>query len=218
MSRTLAAGVEAILAAFGIEGVIVAASFATSGINVTNAPRDVTVGTTTYTGVGSRGLAAAGIGESLLAEVPQGDLTISSIAFGYHANVFADLLRGDKVTIKLLYSAGGAWAVTGWSSTYTVDTDGASPDAVQVRLVSADAAIGTALPRRTTHEYGCQHNYKRGGCPYRGALPTCDKGYDTPNGCAVHFPVLTTSFSQTVPQSKPYGALIGHMDRTLVQR
>jgi len=217
MARSIVSGAATILAALGIDGLKVAVSFSTLGLNVANTAKDITVGSTTYTGLGKDGIIGDNIGENMLGSVPQSTLTIVRPDFGSHSSVVADSFRGDTATVILLYLSGGSWTASGWSTTYTVNADALSTGDIIIDLTSADATRGTEVPRRMTQEAGCQHDYKRGACSYRGALTTCDKTYNGPMGCKVHFPDITVN-SETWVQTKPYGGFYGYVNRSVVAR
>lgn len=217
MPRGLSSAVQSVLAGLTISGLKVAVSLNTASINVWNGSRDLTLGTTTYTGLGKDGLVADGLGENMLGNVPAPRLVLRSLDFAYHDEVDDDEFRGDTATVTLLYLDAGTWTATGWTSTFNVDADAMTANEVALDLTTGDAARGTTLPRRMTQESGCQHDYKRGGCPYRGPLTECDKTYDGLKGCKAHFPDFTQD-GETWVQSKPYGAFIGYINKSVVSR
>lgn len=200
-----------------MDSVRLAVKFAAAEWYVVNTSHDVTLDGTTYTSVGRKGIVGTGFGENLAAEVPAPDLRITNLGGGNTTRVTSDGLRGDTVTVTLLVASSGSWVASGWATTFTADTGGLEPHDIVVRLASADAVRGTTVPRITTQESGCQHNYKRGLCPYRGPLRTCDKGFNTPNGCRAHFRDFILN-GANIPQSRPYGAFLGNIEHSLVSR
>lgn len=44
----------------------------------------------------------------------------------------------------------------------------------------------TAFPLNRISSRSCRHTYKGARCGYTGALPSCDKSLDGPDGCEVH--------------------------------
>lgn len=222
MSRSAISGaVTALLGALGIPGLVVCLDFATLGLSICNAHKDVSLGGTTYTALGRRGLVARGLAETLAPEVGSARIAISSLDATYHAHLRSDSFRGDRVTVSLAYWSSGTLTSLGWSTTYSVDVDSATTDQVVLVVRSADAVRGTLVPRRTTQEDGCQHDYKRGACPYRGPLATCDFTLFGANGCAAHFPNLTVTErgdTRTLVQPKPFGGFPGNLPHSLVRR
>lgn len=191
--------------------------FADAEWYIANVWKDLTLGSTTYTAVGRGGMVGQGFGGNLAGEVPAPNIRIKNLDSGGTSRVTGDSLRGDTVTVTLLYLVNGVWTATGWETTFTADTDGLEAEDIVVRCASADAARGTTVPRITTQENGCQHDYRRGGCPYRGPKSTCLKSYLDANGCRDHFQDLTVG-TETVPQPRPYGAFIGNVRHSLVTR
>lgn len=218
MSRSaISAGFLTLASALGIPSMCVLVKFNTLGVNLVNTGKDVTLGSVTYTGVGVAGIRIEGAGENLLGEAPSAVLTLVDLGASYFDEVLDDDFRGDTVTITLGYFSSGSVVSTGWETTYAVDTDGFSEDEIRLRLASADAVEGTEVPRRTTQEAGCQHDFKKGLCSYRGSLTTCDKSYSGPNGCKAHFPAYTSS-GETIVPARPYGGFPGGFPHSLVTR
>jgi len=213
--------VTTLLAALGLPGMVVCLDFATLGLSLCNAHKDVSLGGTTYTALGRRGIVAAGLAETLAPEVGTAQVLIASLDGTYHAHLRADSFRGDRMTVTLAYWSSGTLTSLGWSTTYDVDVDRGTTDQIRLTVRSADAVMGTQVPRRTTQEDGCQHDYKRGACPYRGPLATCDFTLFGPNGCAVHFGDLTVTErgdTRTLVQPKPFGGFPGNLPHSLVRR
>jgi len=220
--------VVALLNLLKVPSLAVLVEFNTLGVRLVNIPAGLTFGGKTYT---AAVLKCDGFGENLLWEAPSATLEIASLDGTQQARFLNDSFRGDTVTLTVLYASGGSWLSTGWSSTYTADAETCSANSVVIRLASMDAVQGTEVPRRTTQEHGCQHDFMRGGCHFRWytglsiALKECDKGYDTPNGCKAHFPDLglatgrpwePTSAGARIAQPKPYGGFLGAVDHRLV--
>ena len=67
-------------------------------------------------------------------------------------------------------------------------------DSITFDLVAASDAQGLMLPARVIQTSNCPSAYKNGDgtgmCPYAGAMPSCDHGLLTLNGCRAHFPVV----------------------------
>lgn len=222
MSRSAVSGaVQTLLAALGLPALVVLVKFETSGIAVCNAARDTSFGGTTYTGLGADGISLDGVGETLGGEVPAASLTIRDLGVAYMGTMLADGFRGDIATVSIGYMSSGVVTATGWETTYAVDADSLGEDSVTLRLGSSDAVEGSEVPRRTTQESGCQNDYKRGLCSYRGSLATCDKSLDGPNGCRVHFPDIQyadTDGTRTLTPSRPFGGFPGSFPHSLVRR
>lgn len=240
MARTFTTLVKSLLAATGVPALIIGVEFRDLGLKLTNWPRDFTADGRTYTG--GRGdhpftLELDGLSESLEWDAPTAVLKIESLDGYFTSLFFSDSFREDQVTVRVFYLDGSTPTATGWVSTYTCDMDEADAQHVSLRLAAADAVLGTEIPRRTTQEGGCQHDFQRGMCSYRWAagastaLKRCDHGYDTPNGCKAHFPDLClehqTAWNASVcpglghtrvVQPKPYGGFLGSVDQTIVRR
>lgn len=60
-------------------------------------------------------------------------------------------------------------------------------DTIEWELSSILDLSGVQLPVRLVVPNVCMWAYKSARCGYSGAIATCDKGLDTPNGCKVHF-------------------------------
>jgi hypothetical protein len=221
LSRSLDSTWTTLAAALSIPSITVCVSFNTLGVHICNNGRDITLGTTTYTGLGRKAISAVGFGESLGVEVPAPSVSIVSNDQTYQAHVISDSLRDDTATITIAYYDSGAWTSTGWATTFRVDTDGGGANGVTVNLRSSDAVKGLSVPRRTTQEDGCQHDFKRGLCGYRGALKSCDKTLNGVNGCKAHFPDLTWTENlqpTKIVQPKPFGGFPGGLPHSLVRR
>lgn len=61
----------------------------------------------------------------------------------------------------------------------------ATQDALTFELGQVDLRRAKLPARRVSATY-CGSAYKSEQCGYTGALPTCDKGLNTPNGCVAH--------------------------------
>ncbi len=173
-----------------------------------------------------------GLAENLYAEAPAATLTITSLEGAQQARFFTDSFRGDTVTVRILMWSAGAWTDTTYSLTLTCDADQTTENEVPIRLASSDAVEGTDVPRRTTQEAGCQHDFMTGGCSFRpnALLPTtirenCLKGL---KDCRDHYPPLclehgvlwvacTLQNTHTkIVQPLPYGACYGGLTHRLV--
>lgn len=204
-----------------------------SGLRLANTPKSITIGTKVYTGARAGAnphtIRVEGLGESLGFDVPAAIVEIGSLGGARQADFFADTIRGDTVTITLLYVSGNSYLPTGWATTFTCDAEQIDADMVKIRLASNDAVNGTEAPRRTSQGSGCQFEFQvsdeDGGCPFRwvqgvhaAALKTCDRTYDGANGCLVHFPPITDPVTGTaIQRPKPYGAFLGSVDHRLVR-
>lgn len=208
---------QTVLAGLTISGLKIAVSFNTLGLHLWNGTGTLTLGSTQYTGIGKDGMVGDGFGENMLGNVPTPRLVLRSLDFAYHDEVVDDDFRGDTATIRLLYLNSGTWTASGWTTTYSVDADMLTANEITLNLTTGDAARGTTIPRRMTQEIGCQHDYKRGGCSYRGPLAECDKSYDGEMGCKVHFPEFTVGSETWVP-AKPYGAFLGYVNHAVISR
>lgn len=58
---------------------------------------------------------------------------------------------------------------------------------IEFEMVSAVDMQNVFLPKRQLKPFFCSWIYKGPECGYVGALPTCDKGLGTSNGCKAHF-------------------------------
>lgn len=218
MSRSaVSSGFLTLAAAVGIPSLCVLVKFNTLGLAIANTGKNVTLSGTTYTGLGVDAISLDGLGETLTGEAPSAVLTIRDVGDAYKDEVIDDSFRGDTVTVTIGYYSSGSVVTTGWTTTYAVDADGFGEDDVMIRLASSDTVEGTEVPRRTTQEAGCQHDYKRGLCTYRGSLSTCDKSYGGANGCKAHFPEFTNGGVKIVP-SRPFGGFPGGFPHSLVTR
>lgn len=223
--RSWSPTIQSLLNALQQESFCVTAAFATLGLYYTNWSGPLSLDGITYT---PKVFIVEGLAENLYAEAPSATLKITSLDSSEQARFFADSFRGEIVTLRILILSAGVWTDTTFSMTLTCDADQADATEVTMRLASSDAVEGTDVPRRSTQETGCQHDYMRGGCPYRGVLPSCDHGLLTPNGCHGHFPDLdfetgrewnsaSASAGHTkVVQPLPYGACYGGITHRLV--
>lgn len=223
-SRAIESLVLALLAARNVPRLPLAVEFpsiGTSGLRITNWPKNVTIGGVEYIGssrANKFAIVGEGFSENLDYETPASALKITNLN-GWIIGLFnSDSFRGQLVTISILYvKTDGTLEVTGWRTTFACDAD-TGDDTVTLRLASSDACIGAETPNRTTQEWGCQADFRNEGCGYRGTISTCDKGYDTPNGCKVHWlDVVDPQTKQLVQQWKPYGGFLGNVDAQLVQ-
>jgi hypothetical protein len=102
---------------------------------------------------------------------------------------------------------------------------GASDDLVTFTLIS-DTALPTPVIATTQVLPSCPYLYKGELCTYSGTLPTCDKTFDGPVGCAAHFgyegardrfgghsrdldPVTVANYSSTPAPVAPPSGLTG---------
>lgn len=185
------------------------------GERYTSWHRNVTWNSQTWTAVGIDGTSFR---ESLDGSAPRAELRLLSLAAARQAEMVADYYRGDTCRVRLIRAEDiGTATDPAWDTTYTVDTDGTDGDELRLVLSSSDAVQGTEVPRISTREVGCQRTFKRGGCPYRGSLTSCDKSLHGENGCIAHFPDLTDpDTGGTIPQHYPYLAFPGRVGRSLV--
>jgi len=231
--RTLASGVQALLEAQRIPRFVTLVEFVDLELYLTSYPRSVTLGTKTYEGgkaSATRGdhfnLVVEGIGENLDFEAPAAVLRLASSNARFQGHFFNDEFREDQAIITLLYQSDANTLMDmGWTSTYTVDADSCDHEGVVLRLGTSDMVQGTTTPKRSTLEFGCQRDFKLGGCHFRAspglstALNTkCDKTYDGTLGCKNHFPPVTHHLDPTVSyqQPKPYSGFLGGVDHRLV--
>lgn len=203
-------GVQLILNALGQPTFCVLVEFE-AGWRYTSWPSTITYGGDSYT---SAVMTVRGLGDNYAAEAPAAALEVGSLDLTQQARFLSDSFRGTDATVTVLYLASGTWTATGYEVTYTCDADQVDADKIMIRLASTDAVQGTDAPRRATQEAGCPFDYRRGGCAYRGKSTSCDKGYDTTNGCRAHFPNLTIG-GATVIQPKPYGGFLGGVSTRL---
>lgn len=238
MSRGITSTVMAFLSALRLPRLPVLVEFPDLGIRITNWPKDLTISGKVYTGSSGTHkftVKIDGLGESLEFVAPSAVIEIGNLDGYFGAMSFDDLFRGTSVTITILYVSGSTFLSTGWTTTYHADADEVNADVVKLRLTSADAVLGTLLPRRTTQEAGCQFKFGQGGCPFRWSsffgtkLKTCDHGYNSSNGCKEHFPDLCLESQVTwvssdlalgrtrIVQPKPYGAFPGPIDHSIVR-
>lgn len=203
-----------LLAAFAQPTLCILVSFDDLGLYFTSASSSITRGSATYTPTPMK---VAELAENFVGEVQAAELAIMDLDSTQRARFFDDNFRGTNVTVRIYYYSGGTWTDTTWSYTMTCDADRAASNQVSIKLSSSDAVQGTEAPRRTTQEAGCQSDYKRGGCPYRGSKGSCDKGYSTSTGCKDHFPDVTIA-GKVIQQPKPFGGFLGGMSQRLVLR
>lgn len=231
LSRAFNAAAEILMNALHLPFMTVLVEFSELEIYITNFPRDVTIGSTTYVGTHATddefALKVKGISENLKFEAPSATIDISSLEGVWQARFLNDTIRDNLVTIKIAYvdTTDGSVKESGWSVTFRCDMDSADEDVVSLRLASGDAAKGEEYPKNTNQDYACQNVLSRGRCYYRQApgaavsLLTCDHGYDTPNGCKTHFPDITHPITgDTIPQPKPFNGNISHIDRDFILR
>jgi len=177
-----------------------------------------------------------GVGETLNLSSISGELRLPGLDAALQARFLADEFRGEKCVVRILSQEPGASIVdasTVWTTTYTCGADSFDEDGVTIALEPADAVEGTEVPRRQVSQIGCQWDYMRGGCPYRGhrtfvlnsvtravvsssvtVFPNCRKTIEdgpaidgtTMPGCKSHFP--------GIPNGDP-NAYIGQLKGTL---
>ena len=225
--KSFSAALQALLAAAGADtepDMALLVSLPTLSLRYTNKPYDITYGGSTYT---SLVMVAEGISENFLTEAPAARLKLASLDGTQQGRFFLDRFRGTTVATTVVAWSSGAWAEVD-ARTWMCDADQTDSTEVTIRLSSSDAVEGTEVPRRATQEAGCQRDLSIGACPYRGVLTTCDKGFNTPNGCDAHFPDLcletgrafTTADASAgrtrIVQPKPYGAFRGGLSHRLV--
>ena len=221
MSRVLDATFESLAALLGIPTTVACVTFNTLGVSICNSGKDITLGSVTFSGLGRDAVSVTDIGESLGVEVGSSVVKIKSHDQTFQSHILSDSFRDDTATVTVVYFDSGAWVSTGWATTFRVDSDAGTANEVVLRFRASDAVKGLTVPRRTTQEDGCQHDYRRGLCGYRGELSTCDKTLSGPNGCKVHFPDLTATdggVSVTLVQPKPFGGFPGTFPYSLVRR
>lgn len=216
--KTLPAPVVTLLSDRDMPPFAVAVHMPSLGYRWTTVPEGVTLNGSAYS---ARVFKVEGIGDNMLAEVSAATLTVTSLADEMQAHVRDDEIRGEPVTVSLLVHDGSAWIESGRSWTFTMDADQADDREVVIRLASSDAVSGTAVPRRTTQEQGCQHDYQRGLCPFRYrvdvhpvSFSTCPKTFAA---CRERFPDVTIAGVKHV-QPKPFGGFLGGVSARLVTR
>lgn len=197
----------------------------TGDVLLTSWPKTITIGTNTYVGAAQYStrfsLSGEGFGEALDFSAPSAVLRFKALSPGdFHSDFFNDLFRGVRVTVGVAYYDGSSFQATPWQVTMMSDADESDDAAITLRQASVDAAQGDEIPRRTTQEEGCQWEYKRGRCTYRGSIPDCDHTFWGPNGCRVHFQRITDPDDSSIVyvQPKPYGAFLGGIDHNMVTR
>lgn len=216
--KVLPTGLLTLLQAMRLPMLRVIVSFDVLGVYLTNNPGGLTYAGQAFT---AAVFTIKGLGENFLTENQAATIEIGDVETPaddtFRDRFFGDLWRGEVVTIRVLYRTGGSWADTTLYQTLTCDIDATDPYHVTIRLGSSDSVQGTQVPRRTTQEAGCEHDYRHGLCPYRGALTSCDKGYGTPNGCVTHFPAFTIG-GVTYTPPRPFGGQLGGTPQRLVVR
>jgi phage-related protein len=190
------------------------------GLYVTNHRSAISYGGQSYD---PASVILAGASENYVAEAPAAALTIQDLDGAWRGRFHLDSLRDEVVTLRILYDSSGTWTDTTWSMTIACDSDSADDKQVILRLASIDSVEGTEVPRRTTQEAGCQHDFQGPLCPFvwrsgmSAALKECDKSYDGPLGCKAHFPDVTEAgFTFVIP--KPFGGFLGGISHRLVLR
>lgn len=175
---------------------LVLVSFESAGFYWTSWHRPVVWDGVTYS---PRALNAEHLSENLLLRAPDGKMTVTSLDGVEQQHAADRLFRGDRVTLRFLWWDAGTFRDSGWRTTYRIDSEAVSGNAVVLRLLSSDAARGLQIPMYTTTEIGCQLDFRRGACWARpamsekGAFPQselankCDKTLDGPLGCLAHF-------------------------------
>lgn len=214
--KNWSAGIQSVLAALASPKFAVLVSFSALGVRYTNHRSAISYGGQTYS---PANLVITGLGENMLAEAPGASLELQDLDGTERARFLADSFRGETVTVRILYDSSGSWVDPGWAQTLSGDVDEVpGAEVVRVRLGSMDAVQGTEVPRRTTQQYGCQHDFMGEGCPFRwragmsAALRTCRK---TIEACNEHFPDVTAAgITYVVP--KPFGGFLGSLPRRLV--
>ena len=153
-------------------------------------------------------IAAAGFESSTTGALPHPNLTVSNLD-GLMSGLVDSLydlvgaiVTRKQVLVKYLdaanFSGGNATAdpTAGFADDLWVieQKTAESAESITFDLVAASDAQGLYLPGRMIQTSNCPSAYKNGDgtgmCPYAGALPSCDHGLLTPNGCRVHFPVV----------------------------
>lgn len=154
--------------------------------------------------------------ESALLEAPEATLVFASVDADMQARFLADEFRGSRAQVTAILASQIGTSAYAWQTSYAVSADGSGYRQVTMTLGSPDAVQGTEIPRRQTHEHGCQWVYKRGGCPYRGTLATCER---TIEDCRRHFaeiPAASSPSGAAIRQPLPYGAFPGGVPHRLV--
>ncbi len=225
--RAFTSAIQTIFAALQLPMMSVIVSIPDLSLHLTNLPRSVTVDGQVYTGAKAGAeqwtLVAKGLGENLKFEGTSAVLEINSLLGAMQTRMINDNFRGVNVTISVIYMSGLTAIASGWATTWRCDVDTGDEDQVTIRLASSDATTGEEYPRNTNQDYACPYTLSLGYCTFRwsSALPgvavKCDHGYDTPNGCKIHHPDIIDPLTLlTIPQSKPFGGRISHIDEGLL--
>lgn len=216
--RSFSAGLLAVLQALQQPRFAVLVDFADLGVHYTNAATAIAYGGTTYT---AANISVGGISENFVAEVPSARLVLTDLDGTERVRFFNDSFRGETVTITIVYDSSGTWTAVGVSYVFTCDMDEADEVSVALRLAISDASRGSEVPRRTTQEAGCQHDFMGPLCPFRpltGLSAALNGGCGkTLADCKVHFPSVTES-SKTYVIPLPYGGFVGGISHRLVVR
>ena len=184
-----------------------------------------------------------GVTENLELKAPEASIRLTSLDATFQQKFLLDQFRGTKVQFTVISQEPGtsiADAVQIRTMRYTCNVDDDDENGVNLKLSSADAVQGTEVPRRTCSEFGCQWDFQREGCPYRGhmeyslaangtlisgslrqvVLTTCDK---TIEDCRKHFPPVlnpnwstTNNASRTIRRPLFYSAFPGDIPGRIV--
>lgn len=149
-------------------------------------------------------------------EAPSLALELDNITLEWTAYITNNDLQGRDITIKTVFEDQLDDSDAFVSSTYAISSYGLSPVKAVFQLASKFNILRITLPRRMYGQYfcpwryrdteTCRYSYKVGETYYvqygegtikHIGLSSCDKTFDSDNGCSKHFPGF---------QSKRFGA------------
>lgn len=181
-------------------------STGTTPLRLTNFTRSFVWGAKSWTPL--PGIEGKGFGESLRLEVPPAALRLPALDASMQARFLADEFRGTRVTVTMISQEPASSIVDAsqlWQTTYTIGPDAIDEDGVTLRLESADAVEGADVPRRQVSEQGCQEDYMRGGCPYRGHRVVASTGQPPVSGTGASPSMRTVVFESCSKQLQDVG-------------